>query len=62
MCTYDLYKNMHPGMQFAPSITFAYQYSDVKTYFKSNHGIDVAGYLIYYQAPSAEEVSKNVIV
>jgi hypothetical protein len=48
-CTYDVYKDMHAGMQFAPSITYAKQYSKVQKHFKENYNIDTAGYLVYYE-------------
>lgn len=47
-CTWDLYKNMHSGMKFAPSITYAKQYSGVKKHFQSM-GIDCAGYFVYFE-------------
>merc|ERR1712007_236780 len=48
-CTYDLYKDMHPGMQFAPSITYASQYSITKQHFQKHFDIECAGYFVYFE-------------
>jgi hypothetical protein len=48
-CTYDLYKNMHGNMKFAPSITYASQYSKVQKHFLSNYGIKSDGYFVYFE-------------
>merc|ERR1711959_204779 len=48
-CTWDLYKEMRPGMKFAPSFTYAKLYSKVQKYFQDNYDIKCSGYFVYYE-------------
>jgi len=48
-CSWDIYKEMHSGMTFVPSIVAATQYDAVKSHFAQD-GITASGYFVWQQS------------